>query len=663
MWFRTVRAQAARVFVALCLLLAVVAPPGAARAAEHILRFAADLAVQPSGDVLVTETIAVRAEGDRIRRGIFRTVPLAGPEGRTMGFSLVAADRAGSPVPTDLIRDGDTVTVRLGDPDKTLPVGDHVFTLVYRASGVLQAGEAADVLAWNVTGNGWDFPIAEASVRVALPGATPPVAWVVATGAPGSRENTAEAAVGPDGAFTARSRAGLPPGHGMSVRLDLPKGLVEVAAVGAGGGAGAGTGPGDALEDAPAAAVAPLDGLPVVLGTLGVVLIYYGAVWWWVGRDPAAGRIVPRPLPPTAMSPAAVRFVRRMGYDNRCLAAALVNMAVNGYLTLDRGADGGWRLHRTGAPDDVLFPEERALAGKLFFAMAFERGLDDADGRWLRQASDALKEALEKGNADRLFVTNRLYLGGGIVLSVLAAVAMLAGTMDVGSAFIMTLMLAAAGAFVAYVGVQLVRRTRQAVRGRHIWRSLRWLFATLPVGLLAGFVAVALLTEISIAVLVGLTVLLVAPFFFAWALKAPTRDGRRVQDEIEGLAAFLDAAGSPEAAAQAVGDASLPPDRYLPYALALDLERRWAAGFGAAVAAAGVASGGDGVWVWYGTGGGGQTAGLDADRLCDDLGDDLTAGIDRAATPSGDGDSSSSSGGGGGISVGGGFGGGGGGGF
>ncbi|SOD95013.1 DUF2207 domain-containing protein [Caenispirillum bisanense] len=652
MWFRTVRAQAARVFVALCLLLVVAALPGAARAAEHILRFAADLAVQPSGDVLVTETIAVRAEGDRIRRGIFRTVPLGGPEGRAMGFALVSADRAGGPVPTELIRDGDTVTVRLGDPDKTLPVGDHVFTLVYRASGVLQAGESADVLAWNVTGNAWDFPIAEASVRVALPGARPPLAWAVATGAPGSRENTAEAAVGADGAFTARSRAGLPPGHGMTVRLDLPKGLVETAALG----------DADAMADEPAeVAVAPLDGLPVVLGALGVVLIYFGGVWWWVGRDPAAGRVVPRALPPTAMSPAAVRFVRRMGYDTRCLAAALVNMAVNGYLTLDRTPDGGWRLHRTGAPEDVLFPEERALAGKLFFAMAFERGLDDADGRWLRQASDALKEALEKGNADRLFVTNRLYLGGGIVLSALAAVAMLAGTMDIGSAFLMTLILAAAGAFVAYVGVQLVRRARQAVRGRHVWRSLRWLFATLPAGLLAGLIAAALLTEISIAVLVGLTVLLVAPFFFAWALKAPTRDGRRVQDEIEGLAAFLDAAVSPEAAAQAVGDAALPPDRYLPYALALDLERRWAAGFGAAVAAAGVAAGGDGLWLWYGTGGGGQNAGVDADRLCDDLGNDLTAGIDRAATPSGDGDSSSSSG--GGISVGGGFGGGGGGGF
>lgn len=646
MSYRTVRALGVRVLVVLCLLGL---PGAAASAAEQITRFAADIAVQPSGDLLVTETIAVRAEGDRIRRGIFRTVPLAGPDGRRMGFSLVAADRDGGPVPTELTWDEAGVRVRLGDPGRDLPPGDHVFTLTYRAAGTVLAGTDADSLTWNVTGSGWEFPIAAASLRLSLPQAVAPLSWQVATGAEGSGESNAEAAVGTDGVLAARALIGLPPGHGMTVRIDLPKGLVETAGA-------------VVTEEPPPVPADPLAGLPTALGALGVVLIFYGAAWLWVGRDPAAGRITQRPLPPAAMSPAAVRYVRRMAYDSRCLAAALVNMAVNGWLTIDRRPDGGWLLKRTGASEDILFPEERAVAGKLFFAMAFERGLDDADGRWLRQASEALKEALEKGNADRLFVMNRGFVAAGVALSLLAVVAMFAGAMDIGSAVMLAFTVGSVILVIAVFALKAWRRLRRMARGRSIGDTLMWLFGSLPILAIGGLFAFFLLADVPPVVLAGMAALVGINVFFAWALKAPTRDGRRVQDEIEGLAAFLAAAGGAAGAAAAVADDTLPPDRYLPYALALDQEKAWAAGFGATVAtaAAGATDAGPEPWPWYtGTG--------DLDTLTGDLGGGLSSHIDRASVPppedDDDGGSSSSSSSGGGFRVGGGFGGGGGGGF
>ncbi|GAA0572437.1 DUF2207 domain-containing protein [Caenispirillum bisanense] len=658
-----IRALCVRVAVILCL---VVLPPvtgggGSAAASEQITRFAADIAVQPSGDLMVTETIAVRAAGDRIRRGIYRDIPLTGPEGRRLGFSLVSADRDGHPVPTEVTWNDAGVRVRLGDPAQDLPRGNHVFTLTYRASGTLTAGEAHDLLRWEVTGTGWEFPIAEAAARVTLPGATPPAGWKAVTGAAGSGESNVDGGIGSDGALSVRSRLALPPGHGLTVAVDIPRGLAETA------GAITGDEPQAADADLDLEPIAPMAGLPMVLGAVGVVLIYFGAVWWWLGRDPAAGQIIPRPMPPANMSPAAVRFVRQMGYDTRCLAAALVNMAVNGFLTIDRRADGGWQLHRTGAPDTALFPEERAVANKLFFAMAFERGLDDADGRWLRQANDALKEALEAGNNDRLFVTNRLFLGIGVALSVVAGIAMLAAIADIGSAVILGLILAAVAGIAWFLGRHVVRHARQVARGRGIGRALWFLAFTVVPALLIGLVImVGMLAVVSVAVLAGLLALTGIAVFFAWALKAPTHDGRRVQDEIEGMAAFITQSGGAAGAAAAMADAALPPDRYLPYALALDLEQSWALGFGAALAAsAAVASAGIGdvvatphTWAWYGGGGG------DPLRLSDDLGHGLTAGIDSVTTaPDGSGDGSGSSSSSSGISVGGGFGGGGGGGF
>ena len=656
-----IRALCVRVAAILCLvILPVAAGAGSAAAAEQITRFAADIAVQPSGDLMVTETIAVRAEGDRIRRGIFRDIPLTGPEGRRLGFSLVSADRDGHPVPTEMTWNDAGVRVRLGDPARELPRGNHVFTLTYRASGTLTPGEVHDLLRWEVTGTGWEFPIAEAAARVSLPAATPPAGWKAVTGAPGSGESTVDGDIGSDGTLSVRSRLALPPGHGLTVAVDIPRGLADTA--------GAITGDEPALADdtdVDLEPIASMAGLPVVLAALGVVLIYFGAAWWWLGRDPAAGQIIPRPTPPANMSPAAVRFVRQMGYDTRCLAAALVNMAVNGFLTIDHRPDGGWRLHRTGTPDSGLFPEERAVANKLFFAMAFERGLDDADGRWLRQANDALKEALEAGNNDRLFVTNRLHLGIGTALSVVAGIAMLAAISDLGSAVILGAILAGVAAVAWFLGRHVVRHARQVARGRGVGRALWFLaFAMVPALLVGLVMMVGMLAVVSVAVLAGLLVLTATTMFFAWALKAPTRDGRRVQDEIEGLAAFITQSGGAAGAATAMADATQPPDRYLPYALALDLERSWALGFGAALAATAAASGGidDGMvhggWGWYGDGV------ADPGRLSDDLGHGLTAGIDSVTTAQegdsdGGGSSSSSSG----ISVGGGFGGGGGGGF
>ena len=59
--------------LALCCWLG--ATPRPAAAAERILNFVSDVSVQRDGDLQVTETIVVNAEGDKIRRGILRDFP------------------------------------------------------------------------------------------------------------------------------------------------------------------------------------------------------------------------------------------------------------------------------------------------------------------------------------------------------------------------------------------------------------------------------------------------------------------------------------------------------------------------------------------------------------------------------------------------------------
>ena len=61
-----------------CLVAAVAMLVGgtAAHAEEQILSFLADVTVEKSGALLVSETIEVNAEGNEIRRGIYRDIPL-----------------------------------------------------------------------------------------------------------------------------------------------------------------------------------------------------------------------------------------------------------------------------------------------------------------------------------------------------------------------------------------------------------------------------------------------------------------------------------------------------------------------------------------------------------------------------------------------------------
>ena len=62
------------------------------------------------------------------------------------------------------------VRVRIGDADVMLASGEHTYTLTYLTTRWLIFGESSDQLYWNVTGNGWAFPILAASARVVLPG-------------------------------------------------------------------------------------------------------------------------------------------------------------------------------------------------------------------------------------------------------------------------------------------------------------------------------------------------------------------------------------------------------------------------------------------------------------------------------------------------------------
>ena len=167
--------------------------------------------------------------------------------------------------------------------------------------------------------------------------------------------------------------------------------------------------------------------------------------------------------------------------------------------------------------------------------------------------------------------------------------------------------------------------------------------------------AIGLLKSFQPMVVVLLVLALLAHFVFAWLLRAPTARGRLLLDKLEGFRSYLEVAEKEEL------NLRNPPaktpelfERYLPFALALGVEQKWAEKFAGVFARLGGEQGVRYQPTWYH----GNFNPRDLGGFTAGVGSSLNSAISSASTAPG-----SSSGGGGGGSSGGGGGGGGGGGW
>jgi uncharacterized membrane protein YgcG len=563
-----------RLACALLLLLAA----GAAGAAERILDFRSDIAIGAGGALTVQETIVVQAEGRLIKHGIYRDFPTRYPDrfGQRVevGFEVVSVALDGAAVPWVTRRLSNGVRVRIGDARTLLPHGRHEYALTYRATREIGFFADHDELYWNVTGNGWPFPIDHVAAELSLP-ALVPTAQLSAeayTGYQGSHGRDAQSALRYGGASFESTR-GLAPHEGMSIVLGFPKGIVRE--------------PGWRQR----LAWWLSDNRGAAIGAAGALLLFAFLLWRWlaVGRDPRAGPKFPRYAPPPGMGPADVRFIDRMGYDDKCLAAALLGLGARGYLKVSETPDG-YTVARTGKQVEWL-TGERQLASRLLGqadSITLARKYDSA----VQAARDAFRAELRAAYAGKLFSRNFGSLAFAIALTIASFGAM------------MTL-------------------------------------ETPPL----------LLIPIAVVMVLQLIV-------FGLLLPAYSRAGRKLKDHIEGLRYYLGVAEDDELRRLKAPEQT-PQEfaKFLPYALALGVEKTWADRFATVLGAAAVTAA---VAHYYVAGhhgglfGGGDGIGSFASSL-----GGLGSTVSSAASPPGS--SSGSSGGGGGGSGGGGGGGGGGG--
>ena len=629
--------------VVLCL---VISSTGiAAAASERVMSFASAITVDPDGSMLVTETIKVVSSGDQIKRGIYRDFPTTYKDraGNTyvVGFAIQAVALDGKPEAhhTEALSNG--IRIYIGRKEVLLPPGEHTYTLRYRTDRQLGFFKDHDELYWNVTGNGWIFPIETASATVLPPPGVPAdrIALAGYTGPTGAAGQDFTAALGPDGKSIFKTTRRLNAHEGLTITVGWPKGFVR--------------------EPTPREKTVHFlkDNVTLIAAVIGfvVLLLYYLLAWFAAGRDPARGTIMPIYTPPDNLSPASMRFMAEMGYDDKVFAAAVIDMAVKGFLSI-RETDETVTLTKIDGSPTTLSAEEQKIAAQLFQSNR-SIGLERKNHARIAAAKNALRTSLTLTFEKTHFVTNRRAFITGVVISAAAVAASFLSALDHPEVLFLGVWLTIWSVGVTFLAVTVVKLWHQVFAGA---RKLGTRAGSLGAAVLmtafalpffGGEVFALTVLSRSSPALVGLVALVVAVnMAFYHLLKAPTMLGRRIFDRIEGFKMFLDATEADRL--QRMVPAERTPEvyeKYLPYALALGVEQAWTEQF-ADVLATALRPDGSGYHPgWYsGSGFDSARVGSFASAMGSSLSSAIAASTTAPGSRSGGGGSGSSGGGGGG---------------
>jgi uncharacterized membrane protein len=626
---------------------------------ERIHEYSSIININEDASMNVTETITVTCERVEINHGIYRDFPVKYKDrygnNVKVGFQVLSVERDGQPENYVIESLLNGKRVKIGSVDIFLDRGKtYTYTINYKTTRQMGFFEDYDEIYWNATGNGWGFNIDHATAEVHLPGMVERDKLGVYgyTGPYGSKGENYTAYVDENSVSHFETTAMLNAQEGFTVCVTFPKGIVA-----------------EPTKEEKARNLL-MDNIAYIVGIAGfiVILIYYLIMWFMVGRDLPRGTVIPLFEPPASLPPSAVRYIAHMSYDNKVFAASLINLAVKGYLKIDEDRKHEYTLRKIKpleGDDDPNLSDGEEVIFETLLPTSESIKLQNKNHFKISTAISKLREILSRNYQNLYFKTNSAYMTIGILLTLLTLAGMIFGVVSQSDeeTMIVTLIsviFSSVGILIfVLVGLPELKTIvfgggdRIKAFGSFIFGMIFLLaFCGMPIlfGYFLGSAYNSIFLGLIGACLIGIHVV------FYHLLKAPTAIGRKLLDQIAGFKMYLVYAEKDEL------DMMNPPERtpelferYLPYALALDVENRWSEQFTDVLSAATQDKSGSAYHpVWYS---GSHFSSTNFAGFASSIGGAVTSAVSSSATAPG----SSSGGGGGGFSGGGGGGGGGGG--
>jgi hypothetical protein len=491
--------------LALALVLLALAWPAASAAAQgsspYAARFEVTIHIERAGSFLVTETQEIVFPATRWFSTGFREIPLERLEritdvrleepgqlyrhaGGPSDVAASAGDQQPVPavpaVPRTFVTSVQDGRLRIDWWFPETRGQARTFSLSYRVYGGLRVYSAGDQLFWKAIYSNRPYPIEAASVRVEFPGPVPQteLKWAVY---PARQRVQVEQ---PDRAtLLVRTLHGLAANEGLEVRVQFPHGLVQAQPP-------AWQAQAD-REDAYNQHIRPL--LNFGLGLLALVTSLVGGLgvflaWYTRGRDPEVGR-VPDELeePPSDLLPGVVGTLIDQKADVQDVVATMLDLARRGVVRIAEeaprpGRRRDYRLSLTPqAESALLHPLERAVLEAVFAGQQtvllsevrrrFASRIPELERRFYDEA--VAQGLLERDPAPvrRGYArTGALLLGAGLVGALLS---LLFFGRAAELAFLPFLALAGVGGLLLGVADHMPRRTRTGALEAARWAAFR----------------------------------------------------------------------------------------------------------------------------------------------------------------------------------------------
>lgn len=263
------------------------------------------------------------------KHGIFRNIPYkySSESGSLLGLNQVdidvisVIDSSGEDWEYDVSKQGDFVSIKIGDPDKYV-VGEQTYIIKYTARRVIGFYEAHDELFWNVTGNQWPVQIENSSVKIYSPESLSSdqideIDLKCFTGSYGSTaEDCTITSPTENGVIEISSDYILEVGEGLTIVVGYPKGHIDEPS----------------FIEKYAGLILVNTGICLPIFTFPAALF----IWYKKGKDPKGrGTIMPQYDPPPDLSPAESGVLIDNTANNHDVTATVIDLAIRGYIQIE----------------------------------------------------------------------------------------------------------------------------------------------------------------------------------------------------------------------------------------------------------------------------------------------------------------------------------------
>lgn len=329
-----------------------------------------DIVMQPDGSLDVTETQTLNFLGEPFSFG-FRSIP-TGRQGNNDGITNVAVregdliyreSSSNEPGTFEVIDQGDETRINwYFEP----ALGEHTYTFSYRVNGAVRTGNgeegSGDQIFWTVLPSDHPAMVDNSRTTITLPEGVSPQRYfdtnehLVAAYLNDIQTDEVLVEVSDDErVITFTSERPIMTGEKLDVRVQIPHGLLPTPTPGWQAA--------EQRDDAVGLAVLALSLLLMVIGPMGVVLL-----WYTRGRDPQLGIVVPDYItePPDDMPPAMAGSLIDEKVDMQDILSTLIDLAHRGYVVMEEEEKRNYNFTRTYKPVDDLRKYERSFLNGVF---------------------------------------------------------------------------------------------------------------------------------------------------------------------------------------------------------------------------------------------------------------------------------------------------------